>query len=86
VVASFAAFQLDGIFIGATGTKDMRNASILSFLAFLAASLWLTPRLGNGGLWMAFVLYVVARAATLGARYRHLRASIRPAAAARSAG
>jgi MATE family multidrug resistance protein len=86
VVASFAAFQLDGIFIGATGTKDMRNASILSFLAFLAASLWLTPRLGNGGLWMAFVLYVMARAATLGARYRRLRASIRPAAAARPAG
>lgn len=73
VVLSFAAFQLDGIFIGATRTRDMRNASVVSFAAFLLASLWLMPRAGNQGLWLAFILYVVVRAMTLAARYPALR-------------
>ncbi len=73
VVASFAAFQLDGVFIGATGTTEMRNASILSFIAFYAASRILTPLLGNEGLWLAFLLYVTARAVALGLFYPRLR-------------
>ncbi len=76
VALSFAAFQLDGIFIGATATRDMRNASVLSCLAFIGVSLLLVPRWGNLGLWMAFCFYVTARAVALGARYRALRASI----------
>jgi MATE family multidrug resistance protein len=79
VVLSFAAFQLDGIFVGATRTRDMRNASVLSFAAFLVASLWLVPRAGNRGLWIAFVLYVVTRAVTLAARYPALRREMVPA-------
>ncbi len=75
VAASFAAFQLDGIFIGATATKEMRNASILSFGAFYAASRVLTPHLGNEGLWLAFLLYVITRALTLGLFYPKLRRS-----------
>ncbi len=73
VACSFAAFQLDGIFIGATGTRDMRNASILSFVAFLAFSLLLVPALGNLGLWIAFIGYVIARAGSLAAKYAGLR-------------
>ncbi len=76
VAASFAAFQLDGIFIGATATRDMRNASVLSLLSFLAFSLLLTPRFENTGLWAAFVLFVVARAVSLGVRYPRVRASV----------
>lgn len=76
VVVSFAAFQLDGIFIGATRTRDMRNASVASFTVFLFASLWAVPRAGNAGLWSAFVLYVVVRAAALGVFYPRLRAEI----------
>ena len=76
VAVSFPAFQLDGIFIGATGTREMRNASALSFLLFLAASLLLTNKLGNLGLWTAFVLFVLARAATLALGYRRLRRSV----------
>jgi MATE family multidrug resistance protein len=78
VLLSFAAFQLDGIFIGATATRAMRNASVLSCLAFVGVSLVLIPRLGNLGLWVSFVFYVVVRAAALGARYPALRASIEP--------
>ncbi len=70
---SFAAFQLDGIFIGATGTRAMRNASAASCLFFLALSSALSPRWGNHGLWVAFIVYVVARALTLGAYFPALR-------------
>lgn len=76
VVLSFAAFQLDGIFIGATETRDMRNASILSFAGFLAASLLLAPAAGNVGLWSAFVLFVVLRAVALGMRYPAARSRV----------
>jgi len=76
VACSFAAFQLDGIFIGATGTRDMRNASILSFSGFLVFSLLLVPSLGNLGLWIAFIGYVIARAASLAARYPALRSRL----------
>lgn len=73
VGVSFAAFQLDGIFIGATGTRAMRNASVLSCVAFVATSLALMPPYGNVGLWIAFILYVVIRAVTLGVAYPGLR-------------
>ncbi|MHA7834926.1 MAG: MATE family efflux transporter, partial [Algiphilus sp.] len=67
VLLSFAAFQLDGIFIGAGWTGAMRNASLASVAAYLATAMVLVPRLGNGGLWLAFIAYVVYRAASLGA-------------------
>jgi len=58
------AFQLDGIFIGATQTADMRNAMLQSLLIFLAAW-WLLRPWGNHGLWAAFYVHYAARAATL---------------------
>ncbi len=76
VLLSFAAFQLDGIFIGATRTRDMRNASFLSLLIFLVAWWPLTQWADNTGLWLAMIVYVVARAATLGARYPGLQESV----------
>jgi len=76
VLCSFAAFQLDGIFIGATHTRAMRNASALALTAFLAACLPLAALAGNHGLWCAFILYVCARAAALGRYYPELRRSL----------
>jgi multidrug resistance protein, MATE family len=58
------AFQLDGIFIGATQTADMRNAMLVSLGIFLAAW-WLFRPFGNHGLWAAFYVHYVARTATL---------------------
>jgi MATE family multidrug resistance protein len=58
------AFQLDGIFIGATRTADMRNAMLVSLAIFLGAWWLLTP-LGNHGLWAAFYVHYFARAGTL---------------------
>lgn len=58
------AFQLDGIFIGATRTADMRNSMLLALAIFLAAW-WLLSPFGNRGLWAAFYVHYVARTGTL---------------------
>lgn len=66
IVFSFVAFQLDGIFIGATQSREMRNSSILSLLVFIASSYLLTQHFGNFGLWIAFIVYIISRGVTLG--------------------
>jgi multidrug resistance protein, MATE family len=58
------AFQLDGIFIGATQTAAMRNAMLTSLGIYLGAW-WLLQPFGNHGLWAAFYVHYLARAATL---------------------
>lgn len=68
-VLGVASWMLDGVFIGATRTADMRNMSILSTGAFVIAVSVLVPIYGNHGLWIAFLFSFVARAVTLGARY-----------------
>ena len=75
VLLSFAAFQLDGIFIGATRTRAMRNASAFSVLVFLPLAWWLMALMGSHGLWLAFIVYVCARALGLGFYYPALRRS-----------
>lgn len=72
VLLSVGAFQLDGIFIGASQTRAMRNASLVAVLIFLALSLALGSW-QNLGLWLAFVGYVIARACTLLVAYPSLR-------------
>lgn len=66
IMFSFVAFQLDGVFIGATRSREMRNASILSLLILVGVGVVLTRYYGNTGLWLAFIVYVIARGVTLG--------------------
>lgn len=73
---SVAAFQLDGIFIGASFTRQMRNAAFLSIAVFLAAWSILAERFGVNGLWWAMIIYVAARADALLLYYPALRNSI----------
>ena len=61
-----AAFQLDGVFIGATWSRDMRNMMLLSLGVFLAAWAVLTPPFGNAGLWLALLIFLGTRGVTLG--------------------
>lgn len=68
-VIGVACFQLDGIFIGATRTKDMRNMMIVSFLGYVLALFAFTAAFGNHGLWAALMAFFVLRALTLLARY-----------------
>ena len=68
------SFLLDGIFIGATRGRDMRNMMALSFAIYVAAAAVLLPAFENHGLWAAMMVFFVARAATLAARYPVLEA------------
>ncbi|MBO6781886.1 MAG: MATE family efflux transporter [Alphaproteobacteria bacterium] len=59
------AYQLDGIFIGATRATEMRNAMLASVAIYAAAMFSLPGFLGNHGLWAAVMLFMVVRALTL---------------------
>lgn len=59
---TFAAFIWDGIYIGATASKAIRNTMIISsILIFLPAWYFLVPRFENHGLWIAFLCFMIAR-------------------------
>lgn len=58
------AFEMDGVFIGATWSRDMRNMMLLSLIAFVCALLMLTP-FGNHGLWAALHLFLLMRGISL---------------------
>ncbi len=76
VLVAFAAFQLDGIYIGVTRTRDMRNAALVSLVIYLGVGWPLTSFYGNVGLWLAFITFVIIRAATLAVLYPRLRREI----------
>ncbi len=73
-VLGWAAFMLDGIFVGATRTQDMRNMMLVSFAVYVTAVWLLLPGLGNHGLWIALLISFVARGITLALRYPALEA------------
>jgi MATE family multidrug resistance protein len=65
-ILGVVCFQLDGIFTGATRTRDMRNMMIVSIIVYLI-SWWAASRaFGNHGLWLALNIFFVVRAITLG--------------------
>ena len=68
------AFQADGVFIGAAEGPTMRNAMIVSAGLFFPLAWWMTDAWGNHGLWGSLWLFLLARAATLAARYPRLEA------------
>ncbi len=76
---AFGAYMLDGIFIGATRTHDMRNMMILTVLIYVAAAAVLIPAFGNHGLWGALMVSYVARTLSLLWKYPGLEASAAPA-------
>lgn len=58
---SFTAFVWDGVFVGATATREMMVSMALSAAMFFALYFWLYPHLGNTGLWIAFMVYLLSR-------------------------
>ena len=63
-VAAFC-YQLDGIFIGASQTKELRNGMMISVASFIIISIYLTKYLGNHGLWFSLFLFMIFRSLTL---------------------
>ncbi len=65
------AYCFDGIYIGATWSRDMRNLMIVS-LALYLASWWPLQSLGNAGLWIALLVFLAARGLLQALRYPRL--------------
>ncbi len=63
------SYQLDGVFIGTTHTREMRNGMLVSFFCFAASCMGLLIVMGNHGLWASMMVFYVVRAYTL---YRYL--------------
>jgi MATE family multidrug resistance protein len=82
VIGTFA-FTYDGIYIGATWTRDMRNLMLVTIVLYFAAW-WITLPLGNTGLWLSILVFLGVRGALQAARYPALaRATFTPATARR---
>jgi MATE family multidrug resistance protein len=65
-ITTFAAFLWDGIYIGATASKAIRNTMIISaLLVFLPMWYFLMPIYANHGLWIAFLGFMVARGVSM---------------------
>ncbi|KIZ39493.1 MULTISPECIES: MATE family efflux transporter [Rhodopseudomonas] len=63
-----AAYAYDGIYIGATWAREMRNLMLIAFAAYLGALYLLAP-FGNSGLWTALLLFLLCRGALQALRY-----------------
>ncbi|WP_137974135.1 MATE family efflux transporter [Pseudomonas sp. F(2018)] len=66
------SYLLDGLFIGATRAREMRNAMLLSVVLGLLLG-WLLQGLGNHGLWLAFLCFMLMRGLTLAIQAWQLR-------------
>ena len=63
-ISSFC-FQFDGIFVGASQTKELRNAMIISVGIYVLSSFYLLANFGNTGLWISLCIFFIARALAL---------------------
>ena len=69
------SYLLDGLFIGATRAREMRNAMVVTAL-ITAPFAWLASGFGNHGLWLVFLLFMAVRALTLGSSALKLNRSV----------
>jgi multidrug resistance protein, MATE family len=86
-VVGIASWMFDGIFIGATRTREMRDAMLGAVLLY-ALALWLLWGFGNHGLWAALMVLNAARGVLMAAYYPRIPESLgapRPAWAVRRA-
>ncbi len=73
-VCGVMAYAYDGVYIGATWARDMRNLMLASFAIYLAA--WAALQsYGNAGLWLALLIFLLARGGLQALRYRGLLAT-----------
>ena len=75
-VLGVASWMLDGIYFGATWTREMRMAMLQSVAIYVVALVVLVPMLGNHGLWVSLMILNIARGVTLGWRYPALERAV----------
>ena len=78
-VIGIASWMFDGIFIGATLSREMRNAMLVSAPVYLAALLTLPDAFGNHGLWAALMVLNTMRGLTMAVLYRRAERAAVPA-------
>lgn len=74
-----APWQLDGLFLGTTQGRALRNAGVLVAVLYIGTDMILRPAFGNTGVWTAFLFMYVYRAAALGAYVPGLFRRLQPA-------
>ncbi len=72
-LCGFAAFVYDGIFVGVTSTGHLLISMLISAAVFFLSYILLFPWLGNHGLWIAFLLYLIARGIYLGIIFHKMK-------------
>lgn len=72
------SWMFDGIFIGATHTRDMRVAMLQSTVVYVAILFVLVPIMGNHGLWLSLMIFDLVRALTLWRYYPALESAADP--------
>ena len=63
-ISSFC-YQFDGIFVGASQTRELRNAMMIAVTFYILSTLLLINNFGNLGLWISLSIFFIARALTL---------------------
>lgn len=69
-LVSVWSFVYDGIYIGATRSREMRNVMLVAAFGVFVPAWWLLQGLGNHGLWLAFMLFLAARGVGMHVFYR----------------
>lgn len=81
-LASFGSFIFDGIFIGATLSRQMRNVMFFSLILYIATILIALPLIGNHALWLGLIVMSLSRTALMARSYPQVEAKARPLAEA----
>ena len=76
-LVSVWSFWLDGVFIGATLGREMRNAMVFALVGVYLPVWYLTREWGNHGLWLALAAFMVARGVAMGWLWRRYEANRR---------
>jgi MATE family multidrug resistance protein len=69
-LVSVWSFLYDGVYVGATRAREMRNIMLFSTFAVFLPAWYLLQFLGNDGLWLAFMLFLASRGIGMHFRYR----------------
>jgi MATE family multidrug resistance protein len=64
-IAGFAAFIFDGIYVGATASKAMRNIVMIATTIFFLVFYLSKEAIGNNGIWIALLIFLVTRSALM---------------------
>lgn len=75
-LVSCFAFIWDGIYIGATAGKDIRNCMIWAAVGFIVSYLVLSPSIGMQSVYIAYFMHLIIRTLYLTFRWKHIRQTI----------